>query len=78
MFTGWHGVCSVAAAMAIAKSLDELIVYQKALDVSREMSAILERSSFNRDPRLRDQLGSSSERPCLSTGGKVQRHHPAS
>jgi four helix bundle protein len=46
----------------MAKSVEELQVYQKALQVSAEVSAILERDSFKRDPRLRDQLGSSSER----------------
>jgi four helix bundle protein len=46
----------------MAKSLEELQVYQKALEASAEVSAILKRDSFKRDPRLRDQLGSSSER----------------
>jgi four helix bundle protein len=46
----------------VAKTLADLIVYQKALDASREVSAILQRGSFKRDPRLRDQLGGSSER----------------
>jgi len=46
----------------MAKSVEELQVYQKALEASTEVSAILERDSFKRDPRLRDQLGSSSER----------------
>jgi four helix bundle protein len=50
----------------MAKTLAELIVYQKALDASREVSAILQRESFKRDPRLRDQLGSSSERVASS------------
>ena len=46
----------------MAKSVEELQVYQKALAASAEISAIIQRPSFNRDPRLRDQLGSSSER----------------
>jgi len=46
----------------MAKSLEELQVYQKALAAAAEISAIIQRQSFNRDPRLRDQLGSSSER----------------
>ena len=46
----------------MAKSVEELQVYQKALEASAEVSAILKRDSFKRDPRLRDQLGSSSER----------------
>src|SRR5438045_2653229 len=50
----------------IAKSVDELIVYQKALQASREVSDMLQRNPFTRDPRLRDQLGSSSERVASS------------
>jgi four helix bundle protein len=46
----------------MAKSVEELQVYQKALAAAAEISAIVQRPSFNRDPRLRDQLGSSSER----------------
>jgi four helix bundle protein len=45
-----------------AKSVEELLVYQKAMEVSATMSSIIQRESFKRDPRLRDQLGSSSER----------------
>ena len=50
----------------MAKTLAELIVYQKALAASREISAILRRESLKRDPRLRDQLGASSERVASS------------
>jgi four helix bundle protein len=50
----------------MAKSVDELVVYQKALAACVEVSAILDRDSFRRDPRLRDQLGSSSERVASS------------
>jgi four helix bundle protein len=46
----------------MAKSLEELQVYQKAIAASAEVSAIIQRPSFNRDLRLRDQLGASSER----------------
>ena len=46
----------------MAKSVEELLVYQKAMEASADVSAILQRDSFKRDPRLRDQLGSSSER----------------
>jgi four helix bundle protein len=46
----------------MAKSVEELLVYQKALAVSTEVSALIERPSFLRDLRLRGQLGSSSER----------------
>jgi four helix bundle protein len=46
----------------MAKSVEELLVYQKAVEAAAEVSAIIQRDSFKRDPRLRDQLGSSSER----------------
>ena len=46
----------------MATSVEELQVYQKASTAAAEISAIIQRPSFNRDPRLRDQLGSSSER----------------
>ena len=45
-----------------AKCVEELLVYQKAIDAADEVSAYLKRSSFHNDPRLRDQLGASSER----------------
>ena len=44
-----------------AKCVEELLVYQKALDAADEISAILKRDSFRRDPKLRDQLGASSD-----------------
>jgi four helix bundle protein len=46
----------------MAKSVEELQVYQRSLEASAAVSAILPRSSLNRDLRLREQLGSSSER----------------
>ena len=49
-----------------AKTLEELQVYQKAMAAAAEMSAIIQRPSFNRDLKLREQLGSSSER-CASS-----------
>ncbi len=45
-----------------AKSVDELQVYQKALKAADAVSAILKRPCFRQDPRLRDQMGASSER----------------
>jgi four helix bundle protein len=47
---------------AMAKNVEELHVYQKALLAAGEISAIIRRPSFNRELRLREQLGSSSER----------------
>src|SRR5436190_24206623 len=46
----------------MAKCVEELVVYQKALAAAADISAIIQRPSFTRDPRLRDQMGSSSER----------------
>jgi len=43
-----------------AKSIEELHVYQKALKAADAVSAILKRPCFNRDARLREQLGASS------------------
>jgi four helix bundle protein len=52
----------------MAKSVDELLVYQKALAASAEVSALIRRESFGRDRRLREQLGSSSERVASLIG----------
>jgi four helix bundle protein len=45
-----------------AKCVEELLVYQKALAASHAVSAILKRPCFEKDFKLRDQLGASSER----------------
>ena len=45
----------------MAKCLEELLVYQRALEASAAISAILDRDSFGRDRPLRDQLAASSE-----------------
>jgi four helix bundle protein len=45
-----------------AKCVEELLVYQKALAASHTVSAILKRTCFDNDRRLRDQISSSSER----------------
>src|SRR5262249_21906810 len=44
----------------IARSLEELQVYQKALAAADAVSVILKKPCFQRDPRLRGQLGASS------------------
>jgi len=51
-----------ATGFGMAKSVEELLVYQKAMEAAADVSAILDRDSLRRDPRLRDQMGSSSER----------------
>ena len=43
-----------------AASIEELQVYQKALTLAHAVSALLKRPCFQRDPRMRDQLGASS------------------
>jgi four helix bundle protein len=45
-----------------ARSVEELLVYQKALDAAHAVSAILKRPCFGKDLKLRDQLGAASER----------------
>jgi four helix bundle protein len=44
-----------------AKCVEELEIYQKALAAAHEVSAILKRPCFQRDPRLHDQLSASSD-----------------
>ena len=62
----------------IIRSLDELQVYQKALAAADAVSAVLERPSFAKDTRLREQLSASSSRvPALIAEGyeqKTDRH----
>jgi four helix bundle protein len=62
----------------IIHSLEELLVYQKALDTAHAVSAILERPAFRKDFKLHDQLSASSSRvPALIVEGyeqKTDRH----
>jgi len=46
----------------MANSVDDFEVYQKAVAASGGVSKILQRESFKKDLRLREQLGSASER----------------
>ena len=56
-----------------AGSLEELIVYQKALAAAHEVSALLPRPCIERDRRLRDQLADSSDAcPSLIADGYAQ------
>jgi four helix bundle protein len=61
-----------------AKRVEDLLVYQKALEAADEVSAILKRQAFERDFRLRSQLGASSERVASlmaeGFGQKTDRH----
>jgi four helix bundle protein len=53
---------ALLACASMPTKVENLLVYQKALSAAGEISAILRRSSFARELRLREQLGSSSER----------------
>jgi four helix bundle protein len=44
----------------MVKCAEELHVFQRALDLARDVSAILKRRGFRETPRLKDQIGSSS------------------
>jgi four helix bundle protein len=54
----------------IIKSLEDLQVYQQALETADAISAILSRPGFHRDPELRKQLADCSARvPALISEG---------
>jgi len=58
----------------IIRTLEELLVYQKALDAAHAVSAILTRPTFGKDCKLREQLGASSSRvPALIAEGFEQK-----
>jgi four helix bundle protein len=63
---------------AMAKRVEELLVYQKALEASDEISDLLKSEAFAKDLRLRSQIGASSERvvSVISEGfeQKTDRH----
>ena len=46
----------------MVKEVDDLLVYQKAIEAADEISDILKAKGFAKDHRLRNQLGASSER----------------
>ena len=54
----------------IIKSLEDLQVYQQALEAADAVSAILDRPSLRRDPEMRNQLATCSARvPALISEG---------
>jgi four helix bundle protein len=61
-----------------AKSLEDLQVFQSALEAAAAISAILNRSCFRKDPKLRDQFSETSSRiPSHISEGfgqKTDRH----
>ena len=67
-----------AYVIMMAKRVEELLVYQKALEASDEISDLLKSGSFAKDLRLRGQIGASSERvvSVISEGfeQKTDRH----
>jgi four helix bundle protein len=64
--------------MPMAKRVAELLVYQRALEASDEISDLLKSEAFAKDLRLRSQIGASSERvvSVISEGfeQKTDRH----
>jgi four helix bundle protein len=50
----------------VAKTVDEAQVHERAVDVAAEISAIVRRESFRRDPRLRAHLLACSQRVAAS------------
>ena len=67
-----------AYVTAMAKRVEELLVYQKALEAADEVSDLLRSEAFAKDLRLRGQIGASSERvvSVISEGfeQKTDRH----
>jgi four helix bundle protein len=58
----------------IIRSLDELLVYRKALDAANAVSAIIARPALAKDFKLREQLGASSSRvPAVIAEGFEQK-----
>jgi four helix bundle protein len=45
----------------MAKKLEELAVYQKALELWTAVTALLDRSAFRRDRQLRDQISEAND-----------------
>ena len=57
-----------------ATCLEDLLVYKKSLALADDVSILLERNSFTRDMRLREQLSASSERvPSVIAEGFGQK-----
>jgi four helix bundle protein len=50
----WHALCGIVSAMA--KKVEELLVYQKSMDGLKAISALIKRSGIRNDWKLRDQL----------------------
>jgi four helix bundle protein len=62
----------------IAKSLEDLQVFQQALEAADAVSAILDRPAFRQEPELRNQIAACRDRvPALIAEGfgqKTDRH----
>jgi four helix bundle protein len=73
-----RGTKYASVADVRAKSLEDLEIFQSALDAADAVSAILDRPCFRRDPELSDQLGETSSRipPHIGEGfgQKTDRH----
>ncbi len=71
--------CALGAAMK-AKNLDDVVVYEKAMEAAGAVSAILERPVFCRNFDLKKQLSKSSEciGPLIAEGfGQTTDRHLA-
>jgi four helix bundle protein len=72
----WYNLCLLAEA--VARTVEELLVYQKALSAAHEISALLQRPAFQRDRELSSQLNRASIRVAsdISEGfeQKTDRH----
>jgi four helix bundle protein len=67
-------------AWGVAKNLNDVLVYRKAMSTSEAVSAILQRPAFCRDFKLKDQLSRSSTRvgPLIAEGfGQLTDRHLA-
>ena len=64
----------------MAKNIDDVLVYRKAMDASASVAAILKRPPLCKDFNLKDQLSRSSSRvgPLISEGfGQLTDRHLA-
>lgn len=72
-------LCALCRGM-IAKNLDDVLVYQKAVRAADEVSALFKRPGFSKDYNLKDQLARSSSRvaPLIAEGfGQTTDRHLA-
>lgn len=74
------GMVRALCTSMIAKNLDDLLVYRKALAAADAVFALLKRPAFSKDFELKDQLSRSSDRvaPLIAEGfGQLTDRHVA-